>query len=155
MPVEPSMDTMSPSLITSAPTEILFCHTPLSMASQPQTQGLPMPRATTAAWLVMPPRLVRMPWAAYHAVDVVRGGFRADQQHLLPGLGQLLGVIGVKDDRAGGGARGGRQAFGDDLELGLGVDLAVEKFVQLGRLDHQDGLPLGDQGLLAPCRRRF
>ena len=23
-----------------------------------------MPRATTAAWLVLPPRLVRMPWAA-------------------------------------------------------------------------------------------
>ncbi len=23
-----------------------------------------MPRATTAAWLVMPPRVVRMPWAA-------------------------------------------------------------------------------------------
>ncbi|MNY08035.1 hypothetical protein D3C86_1408640 [compost metagenome] len=31
--------------------------------SQPATQGLPMPRATTAAWLVMPPRLVSTPWA--------------------------------------------------------------------------------------------
>ena len=30
----------------------------------PATQGLPMPRATTAAWLVMPPRAVRMPSAA-------------------------------------------------------------------------------------------
>ncbi len=30
----------------------------------PQTQGLPMPRATTAAWLVMPPRAVRIPTAA-------------------------------------------------------------------------------------------
>ena len=35
-----------------------------SIASAPQTQVLPMPRATTAAWLVLPPRLVRMPWAA-------------------------------------------------------------------------------------------
>jgi hypothetical protein len=30
----------------------------------PATQGRPMPRATTAAWLVMPPRAVRMPRAA-------------------------------------------------------------------------------------------
>ena len=28
---------------------------------QPETQQVPMPRATTAAWLVMPPRTVRMP----------------------------------------------------------------------------------------------
>ncbi len=27
----------------------------------PATQGVPMPRATTAAWLVIPPVLVRMP----------------------------------------------------------------------------------------------
>jgi hypothetical protein len=33
-------------------------------APAPETQGLPMPRATTAAWLVMPPRAVRMPLAA-------------------------------------------------------------------------------------------
>ena len=30
----------------------------------PHTHGRPMPRATTAAWLVMPPRAVRMPAAA-------------------------------------------------------------------------------------------
>ena len=31
------------------------------MSPQPETQHLPMPRATTAAWEVMPPRTVRMP----------------------------------------------------------------------------------------------
>ena len=35
-----------------------------SSSSAPHTQVLPIPRATTAAWLVLPPRLVRMPWAA-------------------------------------------------------------------------------------------
>ena len=30
----------------------------------PDTQGRPMPRATTAAWLVMPPRAVKIPAAA-------------------------------------------------------------------------------------------
>jgi len=34
------------------------------MSSAPTTQGLPMPRATTAAWEVLPPRLVRMPTEA-------------------------------------------------------------------------------------------
>ncbi len=34
------------------------------MEPAPVTQGMPMPRATTAAWLVMPPRVVRMPSAA-------------------------------------------------------------------------------------------
>ena len=32
--------------------------------SQPTTQHLPQPRATTAAWLVLPPVAVRMPCAA-------------------------------------------------------------------------------------------
>ncbi len=35
-----------------------------SSASAPQTHVLPIPRATTAAWVVLPPREVRMPWAA-------------------------------------------------------------------------------------------
>ncbi len=30
----------------------------------PQTAGLPMPTATIAAWLVLPPRAVRIPWAS-------------------------------------------------------------------------------------------
>ncbi len=33
-------------------------------APAPATQGRPMPRATTAAWLVMPPRVVKIPLAA-------------------------------------------------------------------------------------------
>ena len=35
------------------------------IAEQPETQQVPMPRATTAAWEVMPPRTVRMPCAAF------------------------------------------------------------------------------------------
>ncbi|MPN53426.1 hypothetical protein SDC9_201090 [bioreactor metagenome] len=34
----------------------------MMISPQPETQQVPMPRATTAAWLVMPPRTVRMPW---------------------------------------------------------------------------------------------
>ena len=36
----------------------------IDTAEAPETQGRPIPRATTAAWLVIPPRAVRMPFAA-------------------------------------------------------------------------------------------
>src|SRR5437763_1806540 len=59
------MDSTSPSLTTTPPGAVIrpaFVST--SSSSAPQTQVLPIPRATTAAWLVLPPRLVRMPLAA-------------------------------------------------------------------------------------------
>src|ERR1700693_5612636 len=56
---------MSPSLMTTPPGAVNFLALmSTSSSSAPQTQVLPMPRAPTAAWLVLPPRLVRMPWAA-------------------------------------------------------------------------------------------
>ena len=34
------------------------------MSVEPETQGVPIPRATTAAWEVIPPRAVITPWEA-------------------------------------------------------------------------------------------
>ncbi|MBV6474541.1 MAG: hypothetical protein MOGDAGHF_00001 [Rhodocyclaceae bacterium] len=53
----------SPSCSVALPITARRAMTSMTMASQPETQGLPMPRATTAAWEVLPPRLVRMPCA--------------------------------------------------------------------------------------------
>ena len=59
------MDSTSPSLMTTPPGAVIFpAFVSTSSSSAPQTHVLPMPRATTAAWLVLPPRLVRMPLAA-------------------------------------------------------------------------------------------
>ena len=59
------MEITSPSLTTTPPGAVNRpARVSTSSSSAPQTQVLPMPRATTAAWLVLPPRLVRMPWAA-------------------------------------------------------------------------------------------
>ena len=64
-PVEPSSDSQSPSFrVTSLPltvTETSFLCSSTVTDSAPATQGVPMPRQTTAAWLVIPPREVRMP----------------------------------------------------------------------------------------------
>ena len=49
----------------------------------PHTHGLPMPRATTAAWTGQPARRGEDALRGVHAVDVVGRGLLADQDHLL------------------------------------------------------------------------
>ena len=63
-PVDPSMVRMSPLETVRLPTVRRCPASSMWSAPAPDTQGRPMPRATTAAWLVIPPRLVRMPCAA-------------------------------------------------------------------------------------------
>ncbi len=55
---------MSPRRMVTAPAIISPRTASIFSMPAPETQGRPMPRATTAAWLVMPPRAVRMPRAA-------------------------------------------------------------------------------------------
>ena len=74
-----------------------------------------MPRATTAAWLVMPPRAVRMPLRRVHAVNVLGAGLDADEDHLLARAGPFLGGVGVEHRLAAGRAGRGGQALGDDV----------------------------------------
>ena len=62
-PVVPSSEIQSPSLNTWPLTRISRFFSSTSMSPAPATQHFPMPRVTTAAWLVMPPREVRMPFA--------------------------------------------------------------------------------------------
>ena len=63
-PVEPSSVITSPSANVWPPISTVRASTSMRIDSAPATQGLPMPRATTAAWLVMPPCAVSTPWAA-------------------------------------------------------------------------------------------
>ena len=63
-PVLPSSVMNSPAFTTVPRTESVPALASMRTSPAPATQGLPMPRATTAAWLVMPPVEVRMPSAA-------------------------------------------------------------------------------------------
>ncbi len=65
LPVPPSMESQSPSLKTLPPRLNVLFSSSMTISWQPETQHSPMPRATTAAWEVMPPRTVRMPSAAF------------------------------------------------------------------------------------------
>ena len=55
---------VSPSRISRPATRMTLSLAEIESDPAPETHGRPMPRATTAAWLVMPPRAVRMPVAA-------------------------------------------------------------------------------------------
>ena len=110
------------------------------ISPQPETQQVPMPRATTAAWDVMPPRTVRMPCAASHALDVLGRGLKADKNDFLTALRPFLGVLGGEHDAAAGSAGRGGKTGADDLgslQRG-GVELRVQQSVELFGLDTQD-----------------
>ena len=66
-PVVPSSETKSPSLtVIVLPPEVavkIFFASSMRIALAPTMQGRPIPRATTAAWLDLPPMAVRMPRA--------------------------------------------------------------------------------------------
>ena len=53
-------------------------------ALAPVTAGRPIPRATSAAWLALPPSLVRIPLRGVKAGDVVGLGERAHEDHVAP-----------------------------------------------------------------------
>ncbi len=101
----------------------------------PETQGRPMPRATTAAWLVMPPRAVRMPRAA--CMPWMSSGEVSSRTRITasPRPRQALGLVGVEHDLAGGRAGRGGQARGDHVARAGRVDGRVQQLVQRRRLD--------------------
>ena len=86
-----------------------------SIASAPQTQVLPMPRATTAACEVLPPREVRMPCAAIMPGRSSGLVSRRTRITCSPVGGHLGGALGVEDGLAHGGAGRGGDAPRDRL----------------------------------------
>ena len=62
-PVVPSIESMSPSPRVRPATLSFLALASMWRVPQPTTEGLPICRPTTAAWEVMPPVAVRMPWA--------------------------------------------------------------------------------------------
>ncbi len=64
-PAEPSIAIRSPSLSSVSPTLTVFACRSISSAAAPETHGLPIPRATSAACDALPPSAVRMPLAAW------------------------------------------------------------------------------------------
>ncbi len=60
-PVDPSREIQSPSLNLCCPIVKNFASSFILISPHPDTQHVPIPLATTAAWLVIPPLAVRIP----------------------------------------------------------------------------------------------
>ena len=73
-----------------------------------------MPRATTAAWEVMPPKTVRIP--CEKSMPSMSSGVvsRRTRMTFCLVLAMLGSLIGGEIDAAGGSAGGGGQTLGDD-----------------------------------------
>ena len=86
----------------------------------------------------------------FHARDVLRRGFAADQDDDCVGaVGvELDGVLGGEDDLADSRAGRGRQAGGQDFDLlALFNQAGNQEVVELVRLDAEDGFFLRDEAL--------
>ena len=157
-PVEPSSDIQSPSfsVIFLPPTVTLIslrCAL-TSMSPAPATHG----RAHAAAnhGRVAGHAAARRENALgdFHAVNVVRLGFGADQDHGSGG-GLLHGFIGGENHAADRGAGRCRQSLGDGGQrfLRSRIEHRVQKLIELLRIDAQDGFFLADQALVHHVHR--
>ena len=113
LPVVPSTEIHSPSRTTTPPASITRRSRSMRMEEAPTTQGTPNWRATTAAWEVAPPSLVKMPLGCQHAVHIIRLGERANHDDfLLFFLGHPFGGVSIKVNLANGSAWTGVHALG-------------------------------------------
>ena len=113
-PVVPLIVTKSPTL-TIWPLMLTWpFFSSMAMASQPTTQGLPQPRATTAAWLALPPVAVRMPLA--RCMPATSSGLVSLRTRRIGSSGcsswNVDGGLGGEDHLAAGRARAGGDAAG-------------------------------------------
>ena len=65
LPVVPSREISEPSAKVFSPSVNLLFSSSILISPQPETQQVPIPLATTAAWDVMPPLTVKIPCAAF------------------------------------------------------------------------------------------
>ena len=117
----------------------------MSSADAPHTAGVPMPRATTAAWLTRPPRDVRMPSAAimpWRSSGDVSGRTRITRS---PASWRSSASSAVKYTWPTAAPGDALRPLASAVVRRLGVELRVQQLVELRRLRPQHRLALVDQ----------
>ena len=107
-----------------------------------------MPRATTAAWLVMPPRAVTMPRAA--CMPWMSSGLVSSRTRMTasPSWASRSASSASKTILPVAAPGLARQARGDDIARRVRVERRVQQLVQRRRLDPRHRLLLGDHALV-------
>ena len=118
-----------------------------------------MPRATTAAWLVMPPRVVRMPRAA--CMPWMSSGLVSMRTRMIasPFCARLSASSAVNTTAPRRGAGTGRQALRQQRARRLGIERGMQQLIERRRVHPPHRLGLVDQPLARhvhrdPQRRR-
>ena len=88
-----------------------------------------------------------------HAVNVLGRGFDAHQDDLVALALEELRLFRGEHDLAAGRARRGRQAGGDNVALGVGIDGRMQQLIEAGGIDAGDRLVPADQLLLRQLDR--
>ena len=141
-PVAPSMVMMSPAFSITSRTLIAPVCLSIRTSAAPETQGRPHAAGDHGGVAGHAAAGGQDARRGVHAVDVLRAGLLADQDHALADMGQVLGLVGGHHDLAGGRARACRQAAGDHVAGCLRVEHRMQELVQRRWLD------AGDRGLL-------
>ena len=147
-PVPPSIVIVSPSWSSWPGRRAVFAAASTCSASQPVTQGVPMPRATTAACEVSPPCAVRIPAACtipWKSSGVVSQRTRITLSPALPRSSAVSASNTIAPEAAPGEAF---SPFATTCTSADGIDHRVEELVELRRVDPADRLLLRDQPLL-------
>ena len=153
-PVKPSMLIQSPSLTVASSTLKRRDFISMSSAPQPTMQTLPIWRATSAAWLVMPPRAVRMPWAA--SMPRMSSGLVSSRTRMTcsPRPAQATASAALKTTRPVAAPGPAGRPFGldpallDSPQLVLGAEDGPQQLVELLGLDAQERLVRRDEALV-------
>ena len=152
-PVNPSIVMWSPSA-TFVPCAVnVRAAMSILMPSAPHTAGMPSPRATTAAWELVPPARGQDALGRDHAVVVVRRGLAADQDHPLARAARSSASSAVNTTRpvAAPGEAFRPCAIGVALR-GLLADDPLEQLLEAVRVHPQEGLVGVDEALVRACR---
>ena len=112
-----------------------------------------MPRATTAAWLVMPPRVVRMPCAA--CMPWMSSGLVSMRTRMtaspLPARLSASSALNTTAPEAAPGLAGRPREI--SVRGALGSSVGMQQLVERGRIDPQDRLAAVDQAFLRHVHR--
>src|SRR5271157_5975300 len=146
-PVLPSSEIQSPSFSVLPLTRISRAFSSTSISPAPATQHLPIPRVTTAAWLVMPPR-GQNARSDFHAANIFGRCLAPNQDQLRARVfvEPLHRFVSGEDDLSDGRARRRRQASCEHLNiLALLIETWNQEVIELVRLDAEDCFFLRDQ----------
>ena len=119
------------------------------MASQPDTQQVPMPLANGSVGSLSSAN-GQDTLSVFHSLDILRGSFKADKDYFFTFLALFGGFFGSEYDLTGSSARGSGYTFAYRHSLGksVSVELRVQQHIQRLGVDLHESIFFGDHNFV-------